>query len=966
MRRLVHAYPSHPDRVIISRMWLKMKRLAVKYAPGIMTGLYSGRLLSELAAFYFHLPIGIMAAGLITAVAVIFSAWMLRRYSFAQTWPLLGLLGYVAYPFLSWPAAATALAAVALVWVMARPFTYPFFSERGWQTAVLAVVGFGFLALYIATLSPDLLPADNGEFQLAAATLGVAHPPGFALYTLLAHLMTRLPWGATPAYRVNLLSAFTSTAALLLVWLAVAHLSKSRWGAFTAVLALGTATTFWAQATTANIRSLTAVFAALAFYALIRWQTAVKSPDTPSADRWLIVLALALGFGLTHHVSLAFIGLICLTFIPIVDPAFLRTPRRWLRPTLAGLLGFLPLLYFPLRAYSGAPGATTDLATLSGLANHVLGLGFSGDFFAYTAPGILWERLRVMGNVLTFQFSPWLLAGAGLGLAFLIWRNRPLAWLLGGSFALHLFITATYRAPQTVEYMLPAYVPLAICLGYAIGWLVDGVSYPGVKAAAYVTAVALLMTAVWQTIRHFPSYQTLHQSTYVRDAVEPLLLNAPPDSIILADWHWATPLWYLQAVENRRPDVTVEFVYPRTADYGADWAARIAAEWGNGRAVTATHFDEIAYAALPVPEPIGDAFLFRQAPRLSLPDDFAPLDLTLGGVVQITGYALNQTAVAIGQEAILTLAWQPTVDLQSPISLFAHLVGVDGRVYAQQDVPATPQTVGLTLTQFRLTPRPGALPGDFAVLIGAYGAEPLLTADGAARVPIATLPVVAMPQPPYTQNRTFRPASDLSRTLVGYDADRTLPDQSRRYLHWRTGDGYVTEVDASNEGGVPDLLGAWGMVTAEWVPAQDRDPHYIPLGQGIVWTGGMMPVEGVTPGAALTLRQAFAASWPITSDLVTSVRLIGYEADGLHWAWWDLSDGVPALGAIPTLKWIAGSRVNDPHVVTVNPSTPSGQPVGATVRLYDAFTNRPLPILDERITTDLQLPWIPLGQTTAP
>ncbi len=123
MRRLVHAYPSHPDRVIISRMWLKMKRLAVKYAPGIMTGLYSGRLLSELAAFYFHLPIGIMAAGLITAVAVIFSAWMLRRYSFAQTWPLLGLLGYVAYPFLSWPAAATALADVALVWVMARPFT---------------------------------------------------------------------------------------------------------------------------------------------------------------------------------------------------------------------------------------------------------------------------------------------------------------------------------------------------------------------------------------------------------------------------------------------------------------------------------------------------------------------------------------------------------------------------------------------------------------------------------------------------------------------------------------------------------------------------------------------------------------------------------------------------------------------------------------------------------------------------
>jgi len=237
---------------------------------------------------------------------------------------------------------------------------------------------------------------------------------------------------------VSLLAA----GALALVNRAGRTLSGSLGGGLLAALGLAASTTFWAQATTANIRSLTAVFAALAFYALIRWQTAVRAQQPP-ADRWLVILALALGFGLSHHVSLAFIGLVCLTFIPVVDPAILRAPRRWWRPILAGLLGLLPLLYFPLRANSGAPGATPNLATLPGLAAHVLGLGFSGDFFAYTAPGILGERLRVMSNVLTFQMSPWLLAGAGVGLALLLWRNRPLAWLLGGSFTLHLFITAT-------------------------------------------------------------------------------------------------------------------------------------------------------------------------------------------------------------------------------------------------------------------------------------------------------------------------------------------------------------------------------------------------------------------------------------------------------------------------------------------------------------------------------------------
>ncbi|MBK8985552.1 MAG: DUF2723 domain-containing protein [Chloroflexi bacterium] len=952
-------------------MWSNRQQLITRYTPGLVAGLFVGRLLSEGTAVYWRLSGAVGWACMVTAVTMLFFTWWLRRYPFAQTWPLLLLSGYLVYPFPSLAAAITAITAVALVWLWARPLAIPFLSTGRGQTAVLLTVGLGFLLLYSRTLSPDLLPADNGEFQLTAATLGVAHPPGFPLYTLLAHLMTRLPWGATPAYRVNLLSVFTSTAALLLVWTAVHHLTRSKWAALTAVLALGTATTFWAQATTANIRSLTALFAVLAFYALLRWQTAVKTQPNPTADRWLILFALALGFGLTHHLSLAFISLICLTFIPIVDPGLLRTPRRWLRPVLAGLLGLLPLLYFPLRANSGAPGAAPNLATLPGLAAHALGLGFSGDFFAYIAPGILWERLRVMGNVLTFQMSPWLLAGAGLGLTLLIWRNRPLAWLLGGSFAFHLFITATYRAPQTVEYMLPAYVPLALCLGLAVGWLVDPQisqiekSVKSVHNILAILAVGVLLTAVWQTIRHYPSYQILHHTTYVRDAMEPLLQNAPPGSIILADWHWATPLWYLQAVEGQRPDVTVEFVYPRTADYGADWAGRIAAEWGSGRAVIATHYDEIAYANLPTPEPSGNAFLFRHEARLELPPEFMPLDLALGDAVQIAGYVINHTAVTVGQEAILTLAWQATANFQPPISLFAHLVGSDGRLYAQQDVTVTPQPIGLSLTQFRLTPRPGAQPGDYALLIGAYGAEPLLTAVGDARTPIATLPVTAVPRPPFSQNPVRHPLANGSRVLVGYDWDNTLPGQPRLYLHWQTEVGFVSETAVSGDS-LPDLYGAWGILRRGWLPPANAAQHYVPLGQGIVWTGGLLPAGPFAAGAPLTLRQAFAASTPVTADLVASVRLIGYEADGFYWAWWDLSDGVPALGAIPTLKWIAGSQVNDPHFVRVDLAAGDGQTIGATVRLYDAFTGRPVPILDERITGELQLPWIPLGQTRVP
>ncbi|MEJ2750965.1 MAG: DUF2723 domain-containing protein, partial [Anaerolineae bacterium] len=329
-----------------------------------------------------------------------------------------------------------------------------------------------FTTLYIATLAPGVLPADNGEFQVVAANLGVAHPPGFALYTLLAHLMTQLPDLGSAAYKVNLFSVVTSVLTLLLVYLTTHRLTNRHSAAITAVLALATATTFWAQATTANIRSLTALFAAAMIYTLVRFREETRDYKTTrlrTNDRWLTLFALALGFGVVHHASLIFMGLVCLIFVVVIDPGLLRTPRRWIRPFFAGLLGFLPLLYFPLRAGSSARGASAGLATLDGFFNHVLALGFRGDLFYYHTPAEVWPRLQVMGNVLTFQFHPWLLAGMALGLVLLLWRDRQMALLLGGAFALHTFITATYRAPQTVEYMLPAYVPLVIGLGYGVG-----------------------------------------------------------------------------------------------------------------------------------------------------------------------------------------------------------------------------------------------------------------------------------------------------------------------------------------------------------------------------------------------------------------------------------------------------------------------------------------------------------------
>ncbi|HJW83656.1 MAG TPA: DUF2723 domain-containing protein, partial [Anaerolineae bacterium] len=129
------------------------------------------------------------------------------------------------------------------------------------------------LWLYSLTLTPSVLPADSGEFQLVAWKLGVAHPPGYPLYTLAGFLFTRL--FASPAYALNLLSAVLASITLVFVSRAVRAATGSISGGLAAAAILGTSTTFWAQATTANIRMPTALFTAWCVCVLVSFHPSI-------------------------------------------------------------------------------------------------------------------------------------------------------------------------------------------------------------------------------------------------------------------------------------------------------------------------------------------------------------------------------------------------------------------------------------------------------------------------------------------------------------------------------------------------------------------------------------------------------------------------------------------------------------------------------------------------------------------
>jgi len=122
--------------------------------------------------------------------------------------------------------------------------------------------------VYAFTAAPGITMADSGDFLMGVLTLGIVHPPGYPLYTVLGHLFSLLPFGE-PALRVNLFSALWGSLCLGVLFLILRILSIERIHAVFATLFLGFTTVFWSKTGVAEVYSFNAfLIACIVFWIL--------------------------------------------------------------------------------------------------------------------------------------------------------------------------------------------------------------------------------------------------------------------------------------------------------------------------------------------------------------------------------------------------------------------------------------------------------------------------------------------------------------------------------------------------------------------------------------------------------------------------------------------------------------------------------------------------------------------------
>src|SRR5437773_12012328 len=98
-------------------------------------------------------------------------------------------------------------------------------NPKPWLGAAIVTIAAG--VLYFLTAARDIVVGDSPELTMAAAILGVAHPPGYPLFTMLGHIFSLLPLGPIP-FRVNLLSVICDALTVGIVFLTAFRLSQSR------------------------------------------------------------------------------------------------------------------------------------------------------------------------------------------------------------------------------------------------------------------------------------------------------------------------------------------------------------------------------------------------------------------------------------------------------------------------------------------------------------------------------------------------------------------------------------------------------------------------------------------------------------------------------------------------------------------------------------------------------------------
>ena len=222
------------------------------------------------------------------------------------------------------------------------------------------------MTIYYNTLYPSIPGGDSGELISTAHVLGVAHPPGYPLFTLITKGWSMLIPVGSIAWRANLLASVFASGAGVLIHLSAVALTGWTSCGVVAVGLFSFARLQWLYSITGEVFAFNNFLVAALIYQLIRFHA------TPSLGRGCggaLICGLALS---NQHTSILYV-VVAAPWVLFFGDSPCRTPAGVLKLGLSGMAGMLPYAFMVYSALTNTATLTWgDQSTVEGFLKHLL------------------------------------------------------------------------------------------------------------------------------------------------------------------------------------------------------------------------------------------------------------------------------------------------------------------------------------------------------------------------------------------------------------------------------------------------------------------------------------------------------------------------------------------------------------------------------------------------------------------
>jgi tetratricopeptide (TPR) repeat protein len=439
-----------------------------------------------------------------------------------------------------------------------------------WAVPAAFLLIFG---VYLFCMPSGVTFEDSGEFALAARTLGVAHPPGYPVFLLGAHLFSLLPFGSDPATGTNLFSLMCALAGLFLFFKILKSVTNDLWLSLASVFLLAFSRTFW------NTSLITEVYLLnFLFWSALAWMTLryvrpdglfIEGNSGLRADRLPIAGAFIMGVALGNHQMIAFS--LPAMFVLLAEKKTSVPFRTWMLAGLFGLLGLVMYAYLPIRALADPYLNWGDPSTWTGFRNVFTreqygDIGWSGWDWK-----VLFRQLLFLNPLFEYfgfqdfqdihrhvNFSllvPYLMAFI---VAIAGWladpSRRTRRFFLLMAFFFGPFLVFFTRTPATKEFTLKVFfLPFWAVFGYYFLRGLLRIAAPFAKGKERVFLLLPLIPFILNlrenNFRNYP---------YTADYVRNMFNSLPLDAVLFTVKDNETfPTWEYQGARRIRPDASV-------------------------------------------------------------------------------------------------------------------------------------------------------------------------------------------------------------------------------------------------------------------------------------------------------------------------------------------------------------------------------------------------------------------------